>query len=56
MICQMQVASQIIALALLFLTSSEEKQLDRFTILSISTGFLSSILGEIGKIYIMCKV
>ncbi|KAJ4774446.1 jagunal-like protein [Rhynchospora pubera] len=44
-----QVVSQIIALALLLLTSSKEKELDRFAILSISTGFLSIILGEIGR-------
>jgi hypothetical protein len=44
-----QVVSQIIASAILFLTSSKEKELDRFAILSISTGFLSILLGEIGR-------
>ncbi|KAJ3682195.1 hypothetical protein LUZ60_014768 [Juncus effusus] len=44
-----QVLSLIIASGLLFLSTPQGKELDRFAILSISTGLLSVLLGEIGR-------
>ncbi|KAJ3682192.1 hypothetical protein LUZ60_014765 [Juncus effusus] len=44
-----QVLSLVIASGLLFFTTPQGKELDRFAILSISTGLLSVLLGEIGR-------